>query len=249
MLQNVLAVDLDGTLLHPEPEALAVWGRTRYQYLSRTAANKLAEINRVLPVVIATARHAKTVKNLVEQLPAIDFFGFVLENGLVVKNNLSEPFIANVNWDAMRRHLLRQLAHWLPDWSIIPGYENCVGLIPPSSLQHPEVILQQILANFEIQGHVYVDGHKLFVYPTTPSKLLGLSALKCFPLLAMGNDWNDLDMLSASLYPLSPSNAHIKVKALINANQGYCSPFVSHAATEDLLAQAIFKLNNFAVNK
>lgn len=235
MIQEVLAIDLDGTLLHPEPEAIAVWGRTRYQYLSQTAANLLAEISHVLPVVIATARHAQTVKSLVEQLPAIDFFGFVLENGLVVKKNINEPLIANDSFLA--------IAKSLPEWSRIEGYENCLGLIPPSSLQNPEVILQQMLSNFQTRGHVYVDGHKLFVYPTTPSKLLGLQALNCFPQIAMGNDWNDIDMLCVSPYPLTVSDAHIEVKALTSEGRGYCSPFVSHAATEDLLNQAIFKLN------
>ncbi len=71
-----------------------------------------------------------------------------------------------------------------------------------------------------------------------------MRALDCFPILAMGNDWNDLDMLRASSCPLTVSNAHVKVKALINDDQGYCSPLVSHAATEDILKQAIFRLNN-----
>ena len=150
MIQEVLAVDLDGTLLHPEPEAIAVWGRTRYQYLSQTAANKLAEISQVLPAVIATARHAQTVKSLVDQLPITHFFGFVLENGLVVKKNLNQPSVAN---------------------NRIEGYENCLGLIPPSSLANPQEEVEQILSNLQIQAYVYLDGHKLFVYPAMPSNM------------------------------------------------------------------------------
>ncbi len=96
----------------------------------------------------------------------------------------------------------------------------------------------------QIQAYVYLDGHKLFVYPAMPSKLAGLRALNCFPVLAMGNDWNDLDMLSVSPHPLTVSNAYIKIKDLISENRGYCSPLVSHAATEDILKQAIFRLNN-----
>ncbi len=236
MIQEVLAVDLDGTLLHPEPEAIAVWGRTRYQYLSQTAANKLAEISQVLPVVIATARHAQTVKSLVDQLPITHFFGFVLENGLVVKKNLNQPSVVNYSFET--------IAQLLPEWSRIEGYENCLGLIPPSSIENPKEEVEQIISNLQIQAYVYLDGHKLFVYPAMPSKLAGLRALDCFPILAMGNDWNDLDMLRASSCPLTVSNAHVKVQALINDNRGYCSPLVSHAAAEDILKQAIFRLNN-----
>ena len=236
MIQEVLAVDLDGTLLHPEPEEIAVWGRTRYQYLSQSAANKLAEISQVLPVVIATARHAQTVKSLVDQLPVTNFFGFVLENGLVVKKNLNQPSVANNSFET--------IARLLPEWSRIEGYENCLGLIPPSSIANPQEKVEQILSNWRIQAYVYLDGHKLFVYPAMPSKLSGLQVLNCVPTMAMGNDWNDLDMLRASPHPLTVSNAYIKIKDLISENRGYCSPFVSHAATEDLLARAIFRLNN-----
>ena len=239
MIQEVLAVDLDGTLLHPEPEAIAVWGRTRYQYLSQATANKLAEISHILPVVIATARHAQTVKSLVEQLPSSNFFGFVLENGLVTKKNINEQSSID--------NSLLAIASLLPEWSLIEGYENCLGIVPPSDLENPQEILQQILSNFPIQGHVYVDGHKLFIYPKTPSKLLGLKALDCFPTMAMGNDLNDIDMLSISPHPLTVSNAHVKVKALINGERGYCSPLLSHAATEDLLDRAISRLNNLVV--
>lgn len=236
MIQEVLAVDLDGTLLHPEPEEIAIWGRTRYQYLSQTAANKLAKISQKIPVVIATARHAQTVKSLVERLPPTNFFGFVLENGLVAKKNLNESSVSQFDF--------QKIAQLLPQWSIIEGYENSLGLIPPSSLKNPKEEVEQILSNLPMQAYVYLDGHKLFVYPTIPSKLSGLQTLKCVPMMAMGNDWNDLDMLGASPYPLTVSNAHIKVKALISESRGYCSSFVSHQATLDLLDRAIFKLQN-----
>lgn len=236
MIQEVLAVDLDGTLLHPEPEAIAVWGRTRYQYLSQTAANKLAQISQKVPVVIATARHTQTVKSLVEQLPPTNFFGFVLENGLVAKKNLNESSVGQFNF--------QKIAQLLPQWSVIEGYENSLGLIPPPSLKNPRKEVEQILSDLRMQAYVYLDGHKLFVYPTIPSKLSGLQALKCVPTVAMGNDWNDLDMLDISPYPLTVGNAHIQVKALISKSRGYCSPFISHQATLDLLDKVIFKLHN-----
>ncbi|MBF0234276.1 MAG: HAD hydrolase family protein, partial [Desulfamplus sp.] len=98
---KALVCDLDGTLLHAEQEAIAVPGRTRASFLSADAALLLAKISRIFPVVIATGRNAMSVHKLVRQLPDVEFSGFVLENGFVVKdgsyanNNNSSPVDIN----------------------------------------------------------------------------------------------------------------------------------------------------------
>jgi len=89
-MEKVLAVDLDGTLLHPEPEAIAVWSRSRYQYMSAMAARLLEEISHQMPVAIASARNAQSVKILVDQLSQVNFCGFVTENGLVARRTCTQ---------------------------------------------------------------------------------------------------------------------------------------------------------------
>lgn len=224
---QVLVVDLDGTLLHPEPEAIAVPGRSSYRYLSKTAAHLLAEISKVIPIVIATARNAQNIKQLVEQIPNVQFCGFVTENGLVAKTHLSEKLAIKNDWHT--------IASLLPDWLQLTGYENCLGLIPPKSLESAETVLRNTLSQNGNDGYVYLDGHKIFVYPSMPSKLAGVHSLKFNPLITLGNDLNDLDVLNASCYTATLSTAHEKVKDIVYTKNGYCSSLVSHAATEDLL--------------
>ena len=229
----ILAVDLDGTLLHPEPESIAVWGRTRYQYMSRVAAQRLAEISQVLPIVIATARHAQTVKSLVEQLPEVDFCGFVCENGLVYRHSLTDLSAPKQDWSA--------IAQSLPDWERIHGYEQCLGLIPPRDIDRPQDVLKHALLHNEKEGYVYLDGRKIFVYPARPDKARGLEALGYSSFISAGNDINDLEMLSASHYTLTLSSAHLEIRRLVTLNQGYCAQFGSHAGTEDWLSHMLSK--------
>lgn len=227
MAKQILVVDLDGTLLHPEPEAIAVPGRSSYRYLSRTAADLLAQISELIPTAIATARNAQNIKQLVNQLPNVRFCGFVTENGLVAKIYLDDEPAAKSEWNAV--------ANLLPDWLQLTGYENCLGLIPPKSLENAETVLRNTLLQSGRDGYVYLDGHKIFVYPSIPSKLAGVRSLGFNPLIALGNDLNDLDVLSASCYTATLSTAHEQVRDVVKRKGGYCSSLVSHAATEDLL--------------
>jgi hypothetical protein len=225
--QQALVLDLDGTLLHPELEAIAVPGRVSYRYLSRESAKLLAQISKLIPTVIATARNAQNIKQLIKQIPDAHFCGFVTENGLVAKIDLDEKPVATNNWNAV--------TNLLPNWLQLTGYENCLGLIPPESLKNADRFLQKILLKNNITGYIYLDGHKIFLYPSLPSKLKGIRFLKFIPLIALGNDLNDLDVLNASIYTATLSTAHEKVKETVNSKGGYCSSLVSHAATEELL--------------
>ncbi len=226
-MEKVLAVDLDGTLLHPEPEAIAVWGRSRYQYMSAMAAQLLAEISHQMPVAIASARNAQSVKRLVDQLPQVNFCGFVTENGLVARRSL-QPVSDGSQWD--------MVANSLPHLLRITGYEQCLGLIPPKSVGNPEAILRSVLCQTGKHGHIYLDRHKIFVYPTLANKLSGLEKLGLEPWMALGNDLNDLDMLGHALHPATLADAHEKVKDMVKSQLGgYCSPAISHAGTRDIL--------------
>lgn len=226
-MKKVLAVDLDGTLLHPEPEAIAVWGRSHYQYMSAMAARLLEEISHQMPVAIASARNAQSVKRLVDQLPQVNFCGFVTENGLVARRHL-HPGSDGSQWDIV--------ANLLPDWLRITGYEQCLGLIPPTSANNPEAILRSVLCQAGKHGHIYLDRHKIFVYPTLADKLSGLEKLGLQPWMALGNDLNDLEMLGHALHPATLADAREKVKDMVKLKPGgYCSPARSHAGTLDIL--------------
>jgi hydroxymethylpyrimidine pyrophosphatase-like HAD family hydrolase len=233
----VLAIDLDGTLLHPEPAEISVWGRTRHQYLSLGAANLLAEVSKLIPIVIATARHAQTVEDLVQQLPEVDFCGFVCENGLVHRSTLRALNPVGRDWSG--------IIEQLPEWERIHGYEQCLGLIPPKTIGDPHAILKKALFDTGKQGYVYVDGHKIFVYPTRPDKSRGIKALGYVSFIAAGNDLNDIEMLSEAQYTATLSSAHPKVRTLVEDREGYCAPLDSHAGTTDLLDHIRSKSEEF----
>jgi hydroxymethylpyrimidine pyrophosphatase-like HAD family hydrolase len=235
----ILAVDLDGTLLHPEPESIAVWGRTRYQYMSRVAAQRLAEISQVFPIAIATARHAQTVKSLVEQLPEVNFCGFVCENGLVYRHSLTDLSAPRQDWSAIVQRV--------SEWDQIQGYEQCLGLIPPPEVDRPQEVLEHALLQEEKVGHVYVDGRKIFVYPALPDKARGLKALGYSSFISAGNDLNDLEMLRDAHYVLTLSSAHLEVRNLVTLKQGYCAQFGSHAGTEDWLSHVLSKSHELLI--
>jgi len=223
---KVLAIDLDGTLLHPEPEAVPVWGRSGYRYMSGKSAELLAEISNLIPVVIATGRNAQSVQRLVCQLENVSFCGFVTENGLV-----SRRYLKAINyqdkWD--------DVTGLLPDWERLSGYEECLGLMIPLYAEEPEKIVAEVLVRRGKTGHIYRENRKLFVYPFMPSKLSGIRDLGFEPFIALGDEVNDLDMLDAAAYPATLITAHKDVRHCVRKKKGYCSDQISHAATEVLL--------------
>ncbi|MCP4107445.1 MAG: HAD hydrolase family protein [Desulfobacteraceae bacterium] len=229
--KKVIAVDLDGTLLHPEPEAISVLGMSGYQYLSKTAADTLAQVSRIMPVVIATGRNARSVQKLVSQLDHVNFCGFVMENGYVSKTSLDNNDIPGEDeWE--------EVTSMLPDWERLVNYEKILGLIAPPYVENPREALLDALACKGKTGYLYQEKHKMFVSPSFPSKLQGISDLGYDPFIVIGDELNDLDLLRAGSYPATLTTAHKDVKQLVRKRNGYCSPLASHAAAEDLLEWA-----------
>ncbi len=239
MTTKALAVDLDGTLLHPEPEAIPVRGRSGYRYMSGRSAELLAEISNLIPVVIATGRNAQSVQRLVCQLENVSFRGFVMENGLVSRTYLKAIKYQDKWADA---------AGQLPDWERLTGYEECLGLMIPPYTEEPEKIVEEVLASTGRTGHIYRENRKLFVYPLMPSKLSGIRDLGLEPFIALGDEVNDLDMLDAAAYPATLITAHKDVRHCVQERKGYCTDQVSHAATEFLLTYASEKLREDLTN-
>jgi len=232
LLSQAVVLDLDRTLLHPDEEAIPVKGRSGYSYLSGKSAELLAEISRMIPLAIATGRNAKSVRNLTDQLDEVSFCGFVLENGLVVRTRL------NSHSHVGKKDEWAEVASLLSCWERLEGYEKCLGFVFPSSSDDPESVIREVLARTGKKVHIYRERHKIFVYPHYPGKLFGIRELGFEPLIAIGDETNDLDMLRACTYPATLSCAHESVRQCVEERKGYCSRLRSHAATEDLLLWA-----------
>ena len=234
MTVKAVAVDLDGTIVHTVPEAHVIKGRSRDCYLSAKTAALLAEISQQLPTFITTGRNAPSVAKITAQLPKVRWAGFVLENGFVVKTDLSRPYSQPKQW--------RFAAKVPPSWESIPGYECSAGFILPDDEKNPRQLVEQLMAESGEEGCIIFQPPKIFVYPQEPDKMLGLSRFNAAPHIALGNDFNDLQLFQHSWHPVTLAAACPELKAIAQAKDGYCSPLAAHAAAEDMLAWALAKL-------
>lgn len=240
-----LAVDLDGTLLHPEPAEIAMPGLSGIQYMSRRSADMLGKIAKRLPVIIATGRNARSVGRVLDHLNGISFQGFVMENGLLTRPQLiprggpSDSISpASPPTAPTRKDPWEPICRRLPQWRRLHDYEHCLGLVFPESETFPRAALETALAEAGVTGHIRCETRKLFVYPTPPSKRVGIRAFNVEPFIVLGDEWNDIDLLKASPHPGTLASAHPDVLRTVRSKKGYCSRWSSHAGTEDLLRWA-----------
>ena len=229
--RNVVAVDLDGTLLHLQPEQIEVPGATVSSFLSGAALEYLQELSQLSDLVIATARNSHSVTKLVSQLPGVRIAGFVMENGLVARPHLERHPDHIPPWE--------EIAEELSHWRRLIGYEACLGLVPPKTEPYALQILADLVANSRCPGIIYRDRHKLFVYPYRPNKHQGLEKLGFSPWMALGNDTNDLELMQASPYLGTLSDATRDIKAVVDSKNGFCSQQTGHDGTIELLEWAL----------
>ena len=223
-----LVLDLDGTLLHPQVAGIEIRGMSGSVYMSTTTAKLLVAISSRFPLILATGRNARSVAWLVNQLEKVQFYGFVLENGLVARKQLKPP------------GRYRDLPLLLPNWKRLKGYEACLGLLAPQNCKEPLKKIKTALSQADFNYHLYHDSvrNKFFIYSCLPSKLTGLQALKINPFIVIGDADNDVDMLRAARYPFTLSSAFQAVRQIVHHKKGYISPFHGHDASEDMLTKA-----------
>ncbi|MDM8515157.1 HAD hydrolase family protein [Desulfobacterales bacterium HSG16] len=230
MKNPALAVDLDGTLLHPEPEAIAVKGSSGFQYMSKKAGNLLERISQKLPIIIATGRNAASISRLTQQLSDTCFAGFVMENGMVSRTCAAPAHRKHDPWQS--------LVQALKGWERLEEYENCLGVRVPDKIDSPLIAVKKAMAASGTTGFIYTEPKKVFIYPSVPSKLAGIRQLGFAPFIVIGDEKNDLDMIEAAFHPATLCTAHENVLKFVAQQNGYCSKKTSHAATEDMLEWA-----------
>ncbi len=236
-MPKAFIIDLDGTLLHRKPSDIAVYGRSGPVYISYKSIALLYKISRLISVIIATGRNAKSVNKFISRLDNNIFTGFILENGLIARTALLEK---RTGPDfGMEKYVVSKLK----GWEKIPGYEKCIALIPPLWLKNPYEHIKRVAVLSGKSWHIYRENNKFFLFPFFPSKLAGIRALGIKPHIALGDGKNDMDMLREAEYPGTLASAHEDIKNLVKKKGGYCSAFASHEGTEDLLewAYAILK--------
>ena len=210
-------------------------GRSRDCYVSRRTVALLAKISQQLPTFITTGRNAPSVRKLTDQIPEVRFAGFVLENGFVVKKDITTPDPQKKKWKFADKVP--------PGWEIIPGYERSAGFILPEEQKNPAELVRHLLEETEEQGYICFNPPKIFVYPHEPDKMQGLAKFSVRPHIALGNDINDTQLIQASIHPVTLQTAHSSIREITEQKSGYCSPFAYHAAAEDMLRWAFQIIN------
>ena len=231
---RAVIIDLDGTLLHHEPAHFQIKGRSGSTYLSKKSAKLLFNISKMAPIVIATGRNALSVKKLTDQIPDIHFSGFILENGFVARDSLNVDNNRDDKWQFIR--------DLVPTWESLPGYENCLGLIPPQHFINPTDYIEKIVKNSGESWLVYPEHHKIFIYPQSPDKTAGLTSFNIHPFIALGNESNDIEMLNICSCPVTLQDSCSQVQDIVKKKNGYCSMLSSHLGTEDMLTWVYNKL-------
>ncbi len=238
-VKNKYAVvcDLDGTLLYPEKEAIAVNGRSGVSFMARDTALLLARISRLVPLVIATGRNAVSTQRLVKELPRVHFAGFVLENGFTVKKNIFASIHYRKKWE--------NIASLFPSWERLRFYENCVGFIPPDAERETAAeSATRLLQATGFNVHVCREHKKIFIYPGRVDKMRGIAMLGVEPYIAMGDAINDLQMLAESFCPVTRQQSIEPLKAIVAQKNGFCSSLHSHGAACDMLEFTYRKILN-----
>ncbi|MBM9518289.1 HAD hydrolase family protein [Desulforhopalus vacuolatus] len=233
---RAVIVDLDGTILHRELAKFQVKGRSGVACFSKKSSELLLSISQIAPVIIATGRNASSVKKFTDQVPDIQFSGFILENGLVVRDSLYVGKNTSDKW--------RYVYDRVPAWESLTGYENCLGLIPPEQFRNPVDHIKKIVKDSGENWYIYPEKHKIFIYPQLPDKTKGLSSFNIDPFIALGNENNDLQMLSTCSIPVTLQDSSPQIKDLVTKKNGYCSLQSSHLGTEDMLTWVYNKLHS-----
>ena len=209
-----VALDLDGTLIHPERAEIAIPGRTRCNYLSSRVAEGLVRLSEVADVFVASARNAPSVYGFVSRVPGFRPVGFVCECGFVATSDLEHGFVGD-SWERsdQRELLARDLSANLANWTWIKGYQRLIAGVPPQCESDPQTRVRAVLNAGDEFGHwqVVQERRKTFLYPGRPCKWSGLKTLGLEQLdIAAGDDpVYDATMLQAARIPLTigPSNS------------------------------------------
>ncbi len=233
---NVI-LDLDGTIVFPEPAEIPIPGRSRATYLSAATADLLRQIGELSQLYIATARSAASVKRLVSSLPEVAFAGFVLECGLVQRSRIAAQSTASREQLALTSHL----KFALPDWEHVEGYEQMVCCIAPRSIPNPlEELKCCIQRSATAQAWLFhQERHKSFAYPAALCKVAGLQRLGVEQLdFAAGDDFRyDGSLLDRASYSLTLSSADPELIQQVTARAGFVTTESGHVGAVELLSE------------
>jgi len=220
--------DIDKVLmfdLHVAPETLAL----------------IQQVRSVAPFILVTARSA----NSVSAIPPIPHDHLIVENGCVVYDG-----------DEIDAAWAERIRPYLP---AVEAYKRKLGLIfrPKTSMisvgvteneltsADTERITQELPPELVLRTSSNERGTFLEMYPRIAGKaaalryLAGKLGAPIEDTCALGDDLVDIEMLEACGYPITHQEAREAVIALVRERGGYVAPAGGHAASADMLREAL----------
>ncbi len=232
-----VVLDLDGTIVFPDPAEITIPGRSRATYLAASTAVLLESISKRCNLYVATARNAVSIAAMVRSLPAVRFAGFIVECGLVWRTNIHDPPIHS----PVRYRFYENLIQSLPQWEFVDGYEQMICCIAPEHISHPADHAATIVTSFSpsVPWLVHQERLKTFFYPKQLCKVTGLANLGVGKVdFAGGDDFRyDYGLLAAASYPLALPSADEAIVQLVRARRGFVATSTVHAGATEMLEQ------------
>ena len=234
--RSPLILDLDGTLLHPEPlpEAVAVPGRTRNAWLGRATLRKVARLARRHPLVLATARSWAATEVVFGALQAAGAtpVGLVLEDGgLIGAPGALRALEPARDWTALR--LAMTSAGAPEDWNWQLDFTHCL-VVHAGQPERARHLAPRVFAAAQVYAadlKVHVDGSKIYVTGARADKVAGLRALLGADFeraRGVGDGANDLCWLPQVAHPATLAGASPALRAAVRAHGGFVSARTGH---------------------
>lgn len=238
-----LVLDLDGTLLHPDPlpGATAIPGRTRPAYMARESILALRRMSPRFAIIVATARSWAGTRPVVAALgeAGVPISGLVLEDGALWGRTADALApTAAFDGDALRRALE---AVALPSFAWQEDFQACLVARAPDA--HTAITLAPLLARgarAKVRGvRCFRDGRKVYLMAGEATKWAALRRLlgeRADLAAGVGDGLNDVVWLARAAFPCTLAGARPGVLRLVAARGGHAAIESAHRGIVEALA-------------
>jgi HAD superfamily hydrolase (TIGR01484 family) len=251
---KLLFSDIDNTLIHKSfiRKLLPVVGEDRI--ISKRAISLLAEIGAEgIPVVLVSGRRISSFRRVMSVIP---HSFVVLEHGCLILDrteidtryaarfrkyigNPYNPRTKGVLWEyekvLQNKGYKTDSKGRIASFRIDPGTNNLSSKERRAlmEMKHPYGI--KIVRNLNFIDFIPPTGGK----DNAIAYMLNKFGTSWRQVACMGDDYNDISMLSKARYTFTHASALSQVKRLVKSKKGYVSPYSAHNGTVDILKQVL----------
>lgn len=249
--------DIDGTLVHKNGEyANLIQVPEENRYISKNSLSVLRNIKYKALFVLITGRRRSGYERLAALIPHSHA---IIEHGCII---LSEDK-PDSRWANVIKETVGELGSYKGLlWEYVrhlekEGYKiDYRGRLASARVfvDKPENLTEEEKAKIEKMverdvGHLLTttrNQEMIDIIPRAGGKikaahfLLSKYSISLEDTAALGDDFNDKDMLSSVGFPLCPGNAILEIKNVVKHRNGYVSQYSYHNGTADILREVSY---------